>query len=69
MNEKEAKRQLARMLRSYTAGSVLHLLADLHRESAEQARKAEDAVKYRQCKLVEHALVIVGMGVDAALPT
>lgn len=68
MNERQAKRQLARMLRSYTAGSVLHLLADLYRESAEEVRKAKDVVTYRQCKLVEHALAVVGMGVNTALP-
>lgn len=69
MNEKKAKRHLKRMLRSFTAGSVLHLLADLYRQSAEEARQADDARTYRQCKLVEHALVVVGMGVDAASPS
>ena len=69
MNEKQAKRQLERMLHSFTAGSVLHLLADLHRDAANQARQADDAKTYRQCKLVEQALVVVGMGVDAAQPT
>lgn len=68
MNEKRAKRQLERMLRSFTAGSVLHLLADLHRDAADQARRADDAKTYCQCKLVEQALVVVGMGVDAAQP-
>lgn len=69
MNERQAKRQLERMLRSFTAGSVLHLLADLHREAADQARQADDAMTYRQCKLVEQTLVVVGLGVDAARPT
>jgi phosphoglycerate dehydrogenase-like enzyme len=68
MNEKQAKRQLAKLLRSYTSGSVLHLLADLHRDTAEKARRADDAVTYGQHKLVEQTLVVVGMGVDAALP-
>jgi len=68
MNEKQAKRQLARLLQSHTSGSVLHLLADLHRENADKARRADDAVKYRQHKLIEQALIVVGMGVDAALP-
>jgi hypothetical protein len=69
MNEKQAKRQLERMLQSFTAGSVLHLLADLHREAASQARRDDDAKTYQQCRLVEQALVVVGMGVDAARPT
>lgn len=69
MNEKQAKRQLERMLCSFTVGSVLHLLADLHREAANQARQADDSIAYRQCRLVEQTLVVVGMGVDAARPT
>ncbi len=69
MNERQAKRQLERMLRSFTAGSVLHFLADLHREAANEARQADDAMTYRQCKLIEQTLVVVGMGVDAARPT
>jgi hypothetical protein len=40
MNERQAKRQIAKMRRSFTSGSVLHLLADLHREIAEEARQA-----------------------------
>jgi hypothetical protein len=69
MTEKQAKRHLSEMLRSFTVGSVLHLLADLHRDAAEQARKADDAMTYRRCRLVEHALFVVGLGIDAASPS
>ena len=69
MHERRAKRLLAKMLHSYTAGSVLHLLADLHREAAEEARRAGDVIHYQQHKTVEQALFVVGLGVEAALPS
>jgi hypothetical protein len=69
MNESQAKRQLARMRRSFTSGSVLHLLAELHGEIAEEARQGDDASVYQRHKCVEQALVVMGMGIDAALPT
>jgi hypothetical protein len=68
MNESQAKRHLARMRRSFTSGSVLHLLADLHREIAENARQADDVATYCKHKSVEQALILMGMGIDAALP-
>ena len=68
MREEQAKKQLARMLRSFTPGSVLSLLADLYRELAEQARQDNDVIKYRQCRLAESTLIVVGMGLDAACP-
>ncbi len=68
MNESQAKRQLAKMRRSFTSGSVLHLLADLHGEIAEEARQADDASTFRQHKSIEAALIVMGMGIDAALP-
>lgn len=68
VSEKQSKRQLQRMLGAFTAGSILHLLADLHRDAAREARRAGDAKAYRQCKTVEHALFVTGMGIDAASP-
>lgn len=68
MKEDKAKKQLGRMLRSLTAGSVLHLLADLYRKSAEEARQDNDAVAYEQRKLTEHTLIVVGLGIDAICP-
>jgi hypothetical protein len=68
MNESQAKHQLARMRRSFTSGSVLHLLAELHRDMAEAAQQADDASAYRQHKSVEQALIVMGMGIDAAIP-
>ena len=68
MSERQAKGQLARMRRSFTSGSVLHLLAELHGEIAEEARQADDASAYQRHKSVEQALTVMGMGIDAALP-
>lgn len=65
MTEKQAKKQLAKMLDSFTPGSVLHLLADVRRDEAEDAAKEGDVARFEQCKLVEHTLVVVGAGVDA----
>ena len=65
MTEKQAKRQLAKMLEEYTAGSVLHLLADI---CGHEARHQSDPLVHDQLKLVEHALVVVGYGIDAAQP-
>jgi hypothetical protein len=68
MREHRAKKHLQIMLRSFTPGSVLTLLADLYRETAEDARRDNDESAYRQCRLVESALVVVGLGIDAACP-
>ncbi len=68
MNADEAKKQLEGMLDQFTVGSVLHLLADLYREWAEESRRDDDEMARQQCKLVESTLVVVGMGLDAACP-
>lgn len=69
MNERQAKKHLTRMLESFTVGSVLHLLADLQHQTAEKARLADDATRFEQAKLVQHTLIVVGMGVDSAQPS
>ncbi len=68
MTEEKAKKQLTTMLRSFTPGSILHLLAEVYRESAERARRRRDQTLYEQCRTVEAALIVVGYGVDAAHP-
>src|SRR5438874_13775592 len=68
MTEAEARRQLRRMLRSFTAGSVLHLLADLCRASAQRAGNTRHTVKARQLQAVQSTLFVVGLGIDAACP-
>jgi len=69
MTEKQAKKQLTKMLDHFTAGSILHLLGDVVAKSAEEARAKDDARQFEQCKTVEHALVVVGLGIDAARPS
>ena len=68
MTEKEAQRQLRRMLRSYTPGSILHLLAEAFRAHAEQAQADNDPRIKEQCDLAESCLLVVGMGIDAICP-
>ncbi len=68
MREDRAKKQLATMLRTFTAGSVLHLLADIFRESAEEARRDGDATAHEQFTLAHATLVVVGLGIDAICP-
>ena len=64
----EGKEQLERMLQSFTSGSILHLLAELYQQAADDARNADDAQAYQQAKLVESTLIVVGIGIDAASP-
>ena len=68
MKEREAKKALRKMLRRFTVGSVLHLLADLYREDAEEASRVEDVAAYERLKTVECALFVIGIGVDGACP-
>ena len=49
MNEEQAKQLLTELLTSFTLGSILHLLADLH---------ASDAI-------VQNTLIVVGIGIDS----
>ncbi len=68
MSEKQAKKQLRKMLDTFTAGTVLHLLGEVFRDHAEKARKAGDATAIEQCRNVEATLFVVGLGIDAARP-
>jgi hypothetical protein len=68
VNEDRVKQQLAKALRSFTPGSVLGLLAEVYREMAEQARQDNDPTSYRQCRMVESTLIVVGLGIDAVRP-
>lgn len=69
MTEQQAKQRLIEMLDRFTTGSILHLLADVQRDAAEKARLADDAIAFEQAKLVEHTLVVIGMGIDQAQPS
>lgn len=68
MSEEKAKQQLRRMLRTKTQGAILHLLAEVFREDAEEARQNNDLLAFDQAKHIEYALFVVGLGLDAASP-
>jgi hypothetical protein len=68
VTEKRAKKQLRRMLDDFSAGTLLHFLADLCQDDAEEAREAGDDLAAGQCQRVEATLFVVGMGIDAARP-
>lgn len=68
MTEERAKKQLRRMLDAFTAGTVLHLLGEVFREDAEEARRAGDDLAAGQCRNVGATLFVVGLGIDAARP-
>lgn len=68
MTENQARTQLRQMLRTLTVGSVLHLLADLFRESADHARRADDATTAERHANAAATLFVVGLGIDAACP-
>lgn len=65
MTEAEARGHLRDMLATFTAGSVLMLLAELYRERAEQVRDAGVADEYRRAEV---ALFVVALGIDAIRP-
>lgn len=68
MTEKQAKKQLRRLLDDFTVGTVLHFLGEIYRELAEQARRDNDPPAFERHKNVECALFVIGLGVDAACP-
>ncbi len=68
MTEKQASTQLRRMLGTLTAGSVLHLLAELFAADAEAARRGGDDLAAVQYENVAATLAVVGLGIDAACP-
>lgn len=68
MKELQAKKILRKLLRDFTAGSILHLLADVYRENAVEASQCEDEMAFERCKSLEAALYVVGIGVDGACP-
>lgn len=63
MTEQQAKRHLTKMLGSFTPGSILHLLAEVVVSAEADGERAE------QSRQVEHALIVVGLGIDALLPS
>jgi hypothetical protein len=67
MTESQAKARLRRMLTSLTAGSLLHLLADLFREAGDRPRRRDQPARDK-LRDVAATLFVVGLGVDAVCP-
>jgi hypothetical protein len=65
MKEAQTKKQLSRILKSFTIGGVLHLLSELFDESAKRAQAASDETAQIRAKEVTAALCVLGLGVDA----
>jgi hypothetical protein len=61
MTEPQARAKLRQLLRSFTVGSLLHLLAELFREAADRSQ-------HDKAKEVAAALFVVGLGVDGVCP-
>lgn len=68
MNEKKAKRRLAKMLKNLTAGSVLDLLGQVFLVLAAEARREKNDTAAEQFTMAHAALVVVGLGIDAICP-
>jgi len=69
MSDQLTKLQLTELLDRYTVGSILHLLAEIYEQAAREAEEAGDAAAYRRCKLLEHTLFVMGLGIDSANPS
>ena len=65
MTEMKAKEHLRTMPASFTAGTVLHLLAEVIQADA---REAGNDWAVERGVAVEATLFVVGLGIDAALP-
>jgi hypothetical protein len=68
MTDDIAKKHLRKLLRAYTPGRILHLLAELSVEEAKSARQNGNDALYQQLTLVEAGLILVGYGLDVARP-
>lgn len=68
MSEKEALRQLRKMRRAFTIGSICHLLAEANRKHMEETGDAPDHVVSGKCDVADHVLFCLGVGLDSALP-
>lgn len=68
MNDEIAKEQLTDLLDHYTIGSILHLLGALYEQAADEAKLANNNELENRCKVVEHALLVIGVGIDSVNP-
>jgi hypothetical protein len=68
MTEDKAKNDLRKMLRSFTAGGILHLLARVYYEDASKAQGDGKQPLCEDLMTVGNALTVAGYGVDVVCP-
>jgi hypothetical protein len=68
VSETEAKQHLRDMLAAFTPGSVLHILAEVVRQSETTRLGGLDEVALKRVQEAEAFLWIAGYGLMAALP-
>lgn len=68
MKPEQAKRQLEKMLSSFSPGSVLMLLGEVFHEMVEEAREGGSEIIADNLKEAEAAMNVLGLGLDAILP-
>ena len=68
MKPEKAKRQLERMLLSFSPGSVLMLLGEVFQEMGRETREGGSEVIADAAKIAEASLTVLGLGLDALLP-
>ena len=68
LTDEQAKQRLIELLRSNTAGSILHLLAQVYQDLTKKAKANGFDQRVEQLTLVEATLIVVGYGVDVVCP-
>ncbi len=68
MKPEKAKRQLERMLLSFSPGSVLMLLGEVFQEMGRETREGGSQVIADNDQIGEASLTVLGLGLDALLP-
>jgi hypothetical protein len=68
MKPEKAKRQLERMLLSFSPGSVLMLLGEVFQEMGRETREGGSEVIADNDQIGEASLTVLGLGLDALLP-
>lgn len=68
MKPETARKQIKRMLRSFSPGSVLMLIGEVFHEMAEEAREKGSEVISDNYEQAEATMSVVGLGLDAVLP-
>jgi hypothetical protein len=68
MTEQQAKEQLSQMLSRFSTGSILHLMSEVLRESAEQSPEAIPEHTRESFRDALGTLFVMGLGLDSVWP-